>query len=50
MNSPRHNTGDEMPTALNNNCSGNHAAFICVARGLMRWNDEVLNLRQYMKA
>jgi len=39
----------EMPTALNNNCSGKHAGFICLACALMGWNDEGLNLRQYVK-
>ena len=39
----------ETPTALNNNCSGKHAAFVCLACGLMGWNDQGLNLRQYVK-
>lgn len=39
----------ETPTALNNNCSGKHAGFVCLACGLMGWNDEGLNLRQYVK-
>jgi L-asparaginase II len=39
----------ETPTALNNNCSGKHAGFVCLACGLMGWNDEGLNLRRYVK-
>jgi L-asparaginase II len=39
----------EAPTALNNNCSGKHAGFVCLACGLMGWNDAGLNLRQYVK-
>ena len=39
----------ETPTALNNNCSGKHAGFVCLACGLMGWNDQGLNLRQYVK-
>src|SRR5207245_1375710 len=39
----------ETPTALNNNCSGKHAGFVCLACALMGWNDEGLNLRQYVK-
>lgn len=41
--------GGETPTALNNNCSGKHAGFVCLACALMGWNDEGLNLRQYVK-
>ena len=37
------------PTALNNNCSGKHAGFVCLACALMGWNDSGLNLRQYVK-
>jgi L-asparaginase II len=39
----------DMPTALNNNCSGKHAGFVCLACALMGWNDGGLNLRQYVK-
>lgn len=39
----------ETPTPLNNNCSGKHAGFICLACALMGWNDAGLNLRQYVK-
>lgn len=39
----------ETPTALNNNCSGKHAGFVCLACALMGWNDGGLNLRQYVK-
>ena len=39
----------EVPTALNNNCSGKHAGFICLACALMGWNDTGLNLRGYVK-
>ncbi|HUG23558.1 asparaginase [Piscinibacter sp.] len=39
----------ETPTALNNNCSGKHAGFVCLACGLMGWNDSGLDLRQYVK-
>jgi len=39
----------EVPTALNNNCSGKHAGFVCLACALMGWNDTGLNLRQYVK-
>ncbi|HEY0858817.1 MAG TPA: asparaginase [Albitalea sp.] len=37
----------ESPSALNNNCSGKHAGFVCLACALMGWNDGGLNLRQY---
>jgi L-asparaginase II len=37
------------PTALNNNCSGKHAGFVCLACALMGWNDSGLDLRQYVK-
>lgn len=39
----------ESPTALNNNCSGKHAGFVCLACALMGWNDGGLDLRQYVK-
>jgi L-asparaginase II len=39
----------EAPTALNNNCSGKHAGFVCLAYALMGWNDGGLNLRSFMK-
>ena len=39
----------ETPTALNNNCSGKHAGFVCLACNLMGWNDAGLDLRQYVK-
>jgi L-asparaginase II len=39
----------EAPTALNNNCSGKHAGFVCVACALLGWNDSGLNLRQYLR-
>ena len=39
----------EVPTALNNNCSGKHAGFVCLACALMGWNDAGLNLRRYVK-
>jgi len=39
----------EVPTALNNNCSGKHAGFVCLACALMGWNDSGLDLRQYVK-
>jgi len=39
----------ETPTALNNNCSGKHAGFVCLACALMGWNDAGLNLRRYVK-
>ena len=39
----------EAPTALNNNCSGKHAGFVCLACALMGWNDAGLNLRRYVK-
>ncbi|HJV60343.1 MAG TPA: asparaginase [Albitalea sp.] len=39
----------EKPTALNNNCSGKHAGFVCLACALMGWNDGGLDLRQYVK-
>jgi L-asparaginase II len=37
------------PTVLNNNCSGKHAGFVCLACALMGWSDSGLNLRQYLK-
>jgi L-asparaginase II len=37
------------PTALNNNCSGKHAGFVCLACALMGWNDSGLDLRQFVK-
>jgi L-asparaginase II len=37
------------PTALNNNCSGKHAGFVCLACALMGWNDSGLDLRRYVK-
>lgn len=40
--------GDK-PTALNNNCSGKHAGFVCLACALMGWNDGGLDLRRYVK-
>ena len=39
----------ERPTALNNNCSGKHAGFVCLACALMGWNDSGIDLRQYVK-
>ena len=39
----------EAPGALNNNCSGKHAGFVCLACALMGWNDGGLNLRSYVK-
>ncbi|WP_372527216.1 asparaginase [Piscinibacter sp.] len=39
----------DVPTALNNNCSGKHAGFVCLACALMGWNDSGLDLRQYVK-
>ena len=39
----------EAPTALNNNCSGKHAGFVCLACALLGWNDSGLNLRQYLR-
>jgi L-asparaginase II len=39
----------EAPTALNNNCSGKHAGFVCLACALMGWNDSGIDLRQYLK-
>ena len=39
----------ETPTALNNNCSGKHAGFVCLACALMGWNDGGLDLRRYVK-
>src|SRR5262249_22214889 len=39
----------ETPTPLNNNCSGKHAGFVCLACALMGWNDGGMNLRQYVK-
>jgi len=39
----------EAPSALNNNCSGKHAGFVCLACALMGWNDGGLNLRSYVK-
>jgi L-asparaginase II len=39
----------EAPSALNNNCSGKHAGFVCLACALMGWNDAGLNLRRYVK-
>lgn len=37
----------DTPSALNNNCSGKHAGFVCLACALMGWNDGGLNLRRY---
>jgi len=39
----------EAPSALNNNCSGKHAGFVCLACALMGWNDGGLNLCSYVK-
>jgi L-asparaginase II len=39
----------ETPTALNNNCSGKHAGFVCLGCALRGWNDDAMDLRQYMK-
>ncbi len=39
----------EKPTPLNNNCSGKHAGFVCVACALMGWKDSGIDLRQYVK-
>lgn len=39
----------EAPTPLNNNCSGKHAGFVCLACALMGWNDGGLDLRRYVK-
>jgi L-asparaginase II len=39
----------EAPTALNNNCSGKHAGFVCLGCALRGWNDDAMDLRQYMK-
>lgn len=41
--------GGAVPSALNNNCSGKHAGFVCLACALMGWNDGGLDLRQYLK-
>ncbi|HEV7913031.1 MAG TPA: asparaginase [Albitalea sp.] len=37
------------PTALNNNCSGKHAGFVCLGCALIGWNDGGIDLRQYLK-
>jgi L-asparaginase II len=37
------------PSALNNNCSGKHAGFVCLGCALMGWNDSGSDLRQYLK-
>ena len=39
----------QTPTALNNNCSGKHAGFVCLACSLMGWNDGGIDLRRYVK-
>src|SRR5438105_5010018 len=39
----------ERPSALNNNCSGKHAGFVCLACSLMGWKDSGIDLRQYVK-
>jgi L-asparaginase II len=39
----------QAPSALNNNCSGKHAGFVCLACALMGWNDSGLDLRRYVK-
>ncbi|HEX6707010.1 MAG TPA: asparaginase [Albitalea sp.] len=39
----------ETPTPLNNNCSGKHAGFVCLACALMGWNDGGVDLRRYVK-
>jgi L-asparaginase II len=39
----------ETPTPLHNNCSGKHAGFICVGCALRGWNDDALELRQFVK-
>jgi len=39
----------ERPTALNNNCSGKHSGFMCLACALMGWKDSGIDLRQYVK-
>jgi L-asparaginase II len=39
----------ERPTALNNNCSGKHAGFVCLACALMGWNDGGSDLRRFVK-
>jgi len=39
----------ERPTALNNNCSGKHSGFVCLACALMGWKDSGIDLRQYVK-
>jgi L-asparaginase II len=51
---PRHRVArmaarGETPTALNNNCSGKHAGFVCLGCALRGWNDDTMNLRQFMK-
>jgi len=39
----------ETPSALNNNCSGKHAGFVCMACALRGWNDDALDLRRFVK-
>ncbi|HJW10593.1 MAG TPA: asparaginase [Albitalea sp.] len=39
----------EVPSALNNNCSGKHAGFVCLACTLMGAHASGLDLRQYVK-
>ncbi|WP_280152689.1 asparaginase [Piscinibacter sp. XHJ-5] len=38
-----------LPTALNNNCSGKHAGFVCLACALMGWTDSGIDLRRFVK-
>jgi L-asparaginase II len=38
-----------VPSVLNNNCSGKHAGFVCLACALMGWSDTGLDLRRYLK-
>lgn len=39
----------QSPSPLNNNCSGKHSGFVCLACALMGWNDGGLDLRSFVK-